>query len=209
MKKSPDNKQPKSPLSRRSFLKGAGATTAGTVVLGAGLVSFASPAQAPSGPDVMGPGLAELRLTVNGQARQIQVTPDTTLAEALRNHLYLTGTKIGCDRGACSACTVMLDNKPVCSCMTLALDAADSKITTIEGLANGDQLHPVQEAFIEHDATMCGFCTPGMVMSCAALLERNSNPTLAEVKAATSGNLCRCGTYPKVFEATLAAAKKS
>ena len=132
--------------------------------------------------------------------------PRTTLADALRLHLGLTGTKIGCDRGACSACTVWLDGVPVNSCMTFALDAVGRNVTTIEGLAQGDRLHPVQDAFIAHDAMQCGFCTPGMVMSCAALLARNANPTRDDVRAATSGNLCRCGTYPNVFDATLAAA---
>jgi aerobic-type carbon monoxide dehydrogenase small subunit (CoxS/CutS family) len=149
-----------------------------------------------------------IELTVNGQHHSFSVEPRTTLAEALRNHLGMTGTKIGCDRGACSACTVWLDRVPVCSCTTFVLDAVGHAITTIEGLANGDELHPVQQAFIDFDATQCGFCTPGMVMSCAALLARNPRPTLDDVRTATSGNLCRCGTYPKVFEATLTAAQK-
>jgi aerobic-type carbon monoxide dehydrogenase small subunit (CoxS/CutS family) len=129
------------------------------------------------------------------------------LAVTLRDNIGLTGTKIVCDRGSCSACTVWLDNTPALACMTLAVDVGNRKVTTIEGLAEGDHLHPVQAAFVKHDAMQCGFCTPGMVMSCAALLERNPNPTLADVKHATSGNLCRCGTYPKVFAATLDAAK--
>ncbi len=205
-KKSPKSK--KKSLSRRSFLRDAGMTTAGTVALGSGLVSFKAPDKAPAGPPVLGPGEAELTFTVNGRQRTVYVEPRTTLAEALRENLHLTGTKVVCDRGSCSACTVYLNDKPVCSCMTLALDAAGQEVTTVEGLAQGGRLHPVQEAFIEYDACMCGFCTPGMVMSCAALLDRNPNPTRADVQAATSGNLCRCGTYPKVFEATLAAAKK-
>lgn len=198
----------KKPVSRRSFLRGAGVTTAGTVALGSGLLSFRAPESKPAAPAVLGPEEAALKLRVNGKDYQIGVEPRMTLAEAIREKLHLTGTKIGCDRGACSACTVMLEGKPVCSCMTLALDAEGKEVTTVEGLAKNGNLHPVQEAFIEHDATMCGFCTPGMVMSCAALLERNPNPSLEDVKAATSGNLCRCGTYPKVFEATMAAAKK-
>ena len=150
--------------------------------------------------------MMELSLTVNGRRCTVRVDPATTLVEVLRDELGLTGTKIGCDRGACSACTVWLDGQVVASCMTFAMDARDKQITTIEGLAKGEQLHPVQQAFVEHDAMQCGFCTPGMVMSCAALLERNPHPTLDDVRTATSGNLCRCGTYPKVFEATLAAA---
>ena len=194
-------------VSRRAFLKGAGLTTAGTVAISTGLMGFSLENRAPA-PTVIGPGKGEVQLTVNGQTRHVWVEPRTTLAEALRNELSLTGTKIGCDRGSCGPCTVWIDGKPVKSCLTLAVDASGREVTTVEGLAQNGQLHPVQEAFIEHDATMCGFCTPGMVMSCAALLARNANPTLADVKSATSGNLCRCGTYPKVFEATLEAAKK-
>jgi carbon-monoxide dehydrogenase small subunit/xanthine dehydrogenase YagT iron-sulfur-binding subunit len=130
-----------------------------------------------------------------------------TLAEVLRGPLGLTGTKIGCDRGACSACTVWVDRVPVASCMMLAVDVGDRKVTTIEGLAKGEELHPVQSAFIAHDAMQCGFCTPGLVMSCAALIESNPAPSLDDVKAAVSGHLCRCGTYPHVFAAVLDAAK--
>lgn len=197
----------KKALSRRAFLKGAGVTTAGTVALGSGLVSF-TVADNPAKTNVMGPGDTKVQLEINGRSQTVWVEPRTTLADALRNELNLTGTKVVCDRGSCSACTVWINDKPVNSCMTLAVDAEGQKITTVEGLAKDGKLHPVQEAFIEHDAAMCGYCTPGMLMSTAALLERNPNPTLEDVKAATSGNLCRCGTHPKVFEATLAAAKK-
>src|SRR5439155_7142014 len=142
---------------------------------------------------------------VNGEERKISIEPRETLASVLRDRLGLTGTKIGCDRGACGACTVMLGDKPAPSCMTLALDAVGKRITTIEGLARGAQLAPIQAAFVAHDALQCGFCTPGMVMSCHALLQRNPKPNEEDVKQAVSGNLCRCGTYPKVFEAALAA----
>ena len=155
----------------------------------------------------IGPAAVPLTLRVNGAVRTVNVPPNTTLAEILRGPLDLTGTKIGCDRGACSACTVWLDGVPVASCMMLAIDIGERSVTTIEGLAEGDKLHPVQTAFIEYDAVQCGFCTPGMVMSSAALLARNPDPTFDDVKAATSGHLCRCGTYPHVFAATLAAAK--
>ena len=131
-----------------------------------------------------------------------------TLVEMLRDHLMLTGTKIGCDRGACSACTVWLDGLPVLSCMTLAVDVGERKVVTIEGLARGEELHPMQSAFIEHDAIQCGFCTPGLVMSCAALLENNRNPSPQDVKAAIGGHFCRCGTYPHVVDAVLDAARK-
>ena len=155
----------------------------------------------------LGPGQVALTLDVNGARRVVSIEPRTTLAEALRGPLELTGTKIGCDRGACSACTVWIDGVPIASCMKLAIDVGSGKITTIEGLARGDDLHPVQSAFIAHDAVQCGFCTPGMVMSCAALLEQNPAPSLEDIKNATCGHLCRCGTHPHVVAATLAAAK--
>ena len=156
---------------------------------------------------VVGPGPVAFTLNVNGVPRSVFVEPRTTLAEVLRGPLDMTGTKIGCDRGACAACTVWLDRLPVLSCMILAIDVGDREIMTIEGLARDGDLHPVQSAFIAHDAMQCGFCTPGMVMSCAALIEQKPEVTLDDVKAATSGHLCRCGTYPHVVAATLAAAK--
>jgi xanthine dehydrogenase YagR molybdenum-binding subunit len=195
-----DQGEKKQGLSRRGFLQGAGVATASATLL---LDAEAEAAKA----KVSGPGALTVTLNVNGVDKRVEVEPRTTLAQALRTKLGLTGTKVACDRGACSACTVMVDGKPVPSCMTLAVDVGKRKVTTVEGLARGDQLHPVQQAFIEKDASQCGFCTPGMVMSCAALLQRNTHPSLDDVKGAVCGNLCRCGTYPKVFEATLAAAK--
>jgi xanthine dehydrogenase YagT iron-sulfur-binding subunit len=197
----------KEKVSRRGFLKGAGLTAAGTAILESGLDGAREAAASVAGPKVVGPGRIPVTLRVNGKELKAEVEPRTTLAETLRFELGLTGTKVVCDRGACSACTVMLDGAPVCSCMTLAVDVGTRAVTTVEGLATGDKLHPIQEAFVEYDALQCGFCTPGMVMSCAALLARNPSPTLDDVRAATSGNICRCGTYPKVFEAALAAAK--
>lgn len=156
---------------------------------------------------VVGPGPVAVTLNVNGVPRSVLIEPRTTLAEALRGPLDMTGTKIGCDRGACAACTVWLDRLPVLSCMILAIDVGNREITTIEGLARDGDLHPVQSAFIAYDAMQCGFCTPGMVMSCAALIEQKPDPTAEDVQAAISGHLCRCGTYPHVVAATLAAAK--
>lgn len=197
---------PKIEVSRRGFLKSAGLTAA-TTVLDTATALAHDASQAASGRSAVGPDAVAIKLHVNGQEHAVSVEPRYTLAETLRDQLNLTGTKVVCDRGSCSACTIWVDGAPQLACMTLAVDAVGHKITTIEGLSHGEQLHPIQAAFIKHDALQCGFCTPGMVMSCAALLERNSNPTLAEVKHAVSGNLCRCGTYPKVFAATLDAAK--
>jgi xanthine dehydrogenase YagT iron-sulfur-binding subunit len=192
-------------MSRRSFFKGTGMATLGTTLLD----SFSKSAQAArlegSAP-VYGPDAMAVTLSVNGLNVTVLADPATTLVQVLRDGLGLTGTKIGCDRGACSACTVWLDGQVASSCMTLALDARGRKITTIEGLAQDETLHPVQQAFVEHDAMQCGFCTPGMVMSCAALVNHNPDCTLDDVKAAVSGHLCRCGTYPNVFKATMAAA---
>ena len=196
-------------LSRRAFIKGAGVTAAGSVLLDSTVIALAQDNAAQKSREVLGPNAVSITLNINGKEQKLDVEPRTTLAEALRFNLDMTGTKVVCDRGSCSACTVWLDGTPVNACMTFALDARGKKITTIEGLAIGDKLHPVQEQFIEHDAMQCGFCTPGMIMSCAALLERKKNPTLEDVKQACSGNLCRCGTYPKVFDATLAAAKQT
>jgi carbon-monoxide dehydrogenase small subunit/xanthine dehydrogenase YagT iron-sulfur-binding subunit len=192
-------------VSRRELLRGAGVSAMGAVLADSGLMGLASASEIGSA-KVFGPGALPLSLTVNGQARSLRVDPATTLVEALRLGLGLTGTKVGCDRGACSACTVWVDDEVTASCMTFALDVQGKKVTTIEGLADGDRLHPVQAAFVQHDALQCGFCTPGMVMSCAALVEHNPRPTLEDVKSAVSGHLCRCGTYPNVFKATLAAA---
>lgn len=185
-------------VSRRTFLKGAGLTAAGAAaaeaaLLGAGLAA--------GGPKTLGPGAVPIVLKVNGAERRIEVEPRTTLADALRTNLALTGTKIVCDRGACSSCTVLVDGLPVNSCMTFALDVGAREITTIEGLAKGDVLHAVQAGFIAADAMQCGFCTSGMVMSCAALVQRKPYPTREEVTEAISGNLCRCGTYPHVVDA--------
>lgn len=189
-------------VTRRAFLQGAGVSALGTAVLEVGHAATQSLASS----TVYGPGATGIELTINGAPHTVHVDPATTLVEVLRNELGLTGTKIGCDRGACSACTVWIDDEVAASCMTLALDVRGKRITTIEGLARNGELHPVQRAFVEHDALQCGFCTPGMIMSCAHLVNTRPNCQLEDVKAAISGHLCRCGTYPNVFKATLAAA---
>ena len=197
-------------VSRRNFLKSVCVSTVSVATAkGEGVVGKLQEAGLIEKDKIVGPGKINVSLNVNGVVIKTVIEPRTTLAETLRDRLSLTGTKIGCDRGACGACTVILDGKVVASCMTLALDAIDRKIETIEGLAKEiDNLHPLQEAFIEEDAMQCGFCTSGIIMSSKGLLDQNADPTLEEIKNAVSGNLCRCGTYPHVFKAVESAAKK-
>jgi carbon-monoxide dehydrogenase small subunit len=145
----------------------------------------------------------KIKLLVNGTPHKIEVFPWRTLLEVLREDLALTGTKHGCDIGACGACTVIMDGKTVLSCLTLAVDAQGKKITTIEGLAQGTKLHPLQEAFIDYGGVQCGFCTPGMILSAKGLLDQKLMPTVEEVKKAIGGNLCRCTGYMKIIEAIL------
>jgi carbon-monoxide dehydrogenase small subunit len=152
--------------------------------------------------------MKELKLTVNGKPYELKVKANTLLVELLRNELKLTGTKVGCLDSACGACTVNIDGKAVRSCSVLALQADGRKVTTIEGVADGDKLHPIQEAMVEHGAVECGFCTPGMVMSARALLEENPNPTRDEVREAIQGNLCADEGYVKYIEAIEIAAEK-
>jgi len=144
--------------------------------------------------------------SLNGVAVRIAGHPTQRLSRTLRDSLGLTGTKVGCDRGACGACTVLLDGLAVNSCLTLVHDADGRKVTTIEGLGSPEAMSPIQKAFVDADALQCGFCTPGMVVSCSALLAKNAHPSAHDVKEAVSGNLCRCGTYTGVFAACEAAA---
>lgn len=150
-----------------------------------------------------------ITLKVNGDCFELAVDPWRTLVEVLREDLNLTGTKIGCQTGDCGACTVLIDGRPVTSCLTLAVEAQGCEITTIEGLAPaGEELHPLQEAFLEHGAVQCGYCTPGMILSAGYLLDRNPDPTEDEIRRGLSGNLCRCTGYNKIVEAVAAAAEK-
>ena len=147
-------------------------------------------------------------LTVNGKKVERDIDSRMTLAEFLREELDLTGTKVGCNRGECGSCTIIIDGMAVYSCTTLAVEAAGKEVVTIEGLGSGKELHPLQKAFIEHDALQCGYCTPGMILSVKALLERNPLPTELDIRTAIDGNLCRCGSVPNILEATLEVSRK-
>ncbi len=194
---------------RRKFLKGVGIVGAGAAI--ADQLWVEAEAEEEQAASETMSGTVKVVLDVNGEKRTTQVEPRTTLLNTLRNHLApaVTGPKLVCDMGTCGACTVLLDDKPVYSCLVLAVDAAGKKITTVEGLGTPNKPNAVQAAFVENDALMCGFCTPGFVTTISAYLKKNPNPSLAEVREACKGNFCRCGTYPRVFEAALAAAKAS
>ncbi len=199
-------------ISRRNFLKGVGTGTVAATVAPSVLIGAEKEADAQTGDAVAS---ATIQLNINGKPYQVEVEARTTLLTVLRDgidtsgtNIDLTGAKLICDRGECGGCTVMVDGKTVYACMMLAMDAEGKQITTVEGLADGDNLHPVQDAFVQHDALMCGFCTPGFVVSSAALLSENTKPTLEEIKVGLSGNTCRCGTYPFIFDAVKTASKK-
>jgi aerobic-type carbon monoxide dehydrogenase small subunit (CoxS/CutS family) len=182
-------------LGRRTFLK-----STGVVGLAATVVGQADTA-AQSGPAAVGPGEVPVRLTVNGRQVNLMIEPRVTLLDALRMRANLTGNKRGCDRGACGACTMLVDGRPVYSCSTLAIDVQGKQIRNVDGLANGETLHPVQQAFCEKDALMCGFCTPGFIMASVGLLEKHPNPTPEQIRHGLDGNICRCGTFSRIFEA--------
>ena len=199
----PSDRAPTQGFSRRTFLKSLGLSAAAT-----GLVGAAGEGARAAQPTILGPDPVPLSLTVNGRVQTITVEPRVTLLRALRNHLGLTGAKEVCERGACGGCTVLLDGAPICACLLLAVDAVGHEITTVEGLGAPDQLSPVQAAFVECDALQCGFCTPGFVVASTALLQQNPHPSLEEIKAGLAGNLCRCGTYGRIFEAVQRAAQQ-
>lgn len=191
-------------VTRRDFIKGMGTGAIGTAVL----------------PPLLGQTIATKKgrvpvygrktvaLTVNGRKVEVEAAANETLLDVLRDKLDLAGAKKVCDRGECGGCTVLLDGEPVYACMFLAVRADGRTVRTVEGLAEGDKLHLVQEAFIEKDGYQCGFCTPGFVMAATAFLEKTPDPSPAEIRQALSGNLCRCGNYAKIYEAVGAAAKK-
>jgi xanthine dehydrogenase YagT iron-sulfur-binding subunit len=188
-------------ISRRNFLKVSSISLTVPLVLGPKVIKAAG-----ADVKVYGPGKMPISLSINGKSFTANVEPRVTLLEALRNDLDFTGAKRVCDRATCGACTMIMDGKPVYSCSVLAVEAQGKKITTVEGLMQGETLHPIQQAFIDNDAQQCGFCTPGFVVACKAFLDKNPNPTPEQVQKGLGGNLCRCGTYMGVRAAVLQAA---
>lgn len=188
-------------VSRRDFLKISGVSAAVPLVSEVSALALADEVKE------LGPGKVPVTLSVNGKKLNAQLEPRVTLLDALRDKFELTGAKRVCDRGTCGACTVLMDDKPVYACSVLAIDAQGREITTIESLGEPGKLHPIQQAFVDHDAQQCGFCTPGFVMATKAFLDRNPNPTLEEIKHGLGGNFCRCGTYAGMREAVMQAAK--
>jgi xanthine dehydrogenase YagT iron-sulfur-binding subunit len=184
-------------VSRRTFLKTVSATSLATGVL--------SPTEtdAQAAPAAIGPSEVPIKLTIDGKPHTLSVEPRVTLLDAMRNRLDITGLKRVCDRGTCGACTVIIEGRTHYSCTLLAIEMQGVPIRTVEGLTKGTVLHPVQEAFCKHDGLMCGFCTPGFVVSAVALLEKTPAPTADQAKLALSGNICRCGTYTRVLDAVL------
>ena len=198
MKKDRENEEKRTAqgISRRSFLTTVGTGTVGAAVV-AGTAATAEPQKI-----VAEPGdLVKVNLRINGRHHRVLVEPRWTLLNVLREHLGMTGTKPSCERGECGACTVLIDGKPLYSCMTLALDVEGREIMTVEGIMDGEKLGPVQRAFVEEDAFQCGYCTPGQVMAAEGLLRKNPNPNMDEIREGMCGNLCRCGTYAHIFKA--------
>jgi xanthine dehydrogenase YagT iron-sulfur-binding subunit len=191
-------------VSRREFLKGAGVTGLASAVTAAGVAET----EAQTGPRVLGPGDVPVSLMVNGKRLELKIEPRVTLLDALRNRADLTGNKRVCDRGTCGACTMIVDGRTVYSCSTLAIEVQGKQIRTVDGLANGATLHPVQQAFCDVDALMCGFCTPGFVVATVALLEKHPNATPDQMRKGLDGNICRCGTFVRILEAANAAKAK-
>jgi xanthine dehydrogenase YagT iron-sulfur-binding subunit len=195
-------KEQSSGFSRRDFLKVGGISLSVPLVIGSRTIRVA-------GKEVKlyGPGKVPISLNINAKKYSAEVEPRVTLLDTLRNELELTGAKRVCDRASCGACTVIVDGKAVYSCTVLAIEAQNKKITTVEGLMDGDKLHPVQQAFVDNDAQQCGFCTPGFVVACKAFLDKHPHPTPEELGAGLGGNLCRCGTYMGVRAAVMQVAK--
>ncbi len=192
-------------LSRRAFLaRGAGIAVTAPVLTGAGLPAPAGPA---ADVKIVGPGKVPITLKVNGKSHTLNVEPRITLLDALRDNLDYTGAKKVCDRAVCGSCSVIAGGKLVYACAMLAIEAQDKDILTVEGLSSGGKLHPIQAAFVQHDAQQCGFCTPGFVVACKDFLDKHPNPTMKDIEEGLGGNLCRCGTYSGIRQAVLTAAK--
>lgn len=185
-------------VTRRRLIQSAAASAVALPAIGAAKREIPQPRE--------GATRRSIRLAVNGVPHPLAVEARRTLAEVIRNDLGLTGTKVVCDRASCGACTVLLNERPVFSCHLLAAQADGKSVRTIEGLGEGEKLHPLQQAFIDFDAVQCGFCTPGMILALKAALDRNPRATAGEIREAISGNLCRCAAYPHIVEAALAAA---
>ena len=197
--------------SRREFLRGVGASSVAASVAGglsaAGVLVDEAAAAEPGAP--VGPGLVRISLRINGQERPRLIEPRTTCSMRLRNRLDLTGAKKVCDRATCGACTVLRDGRPIYACTALAIDVVGSEITTVEGLGTPDRLSPVQAAFVHNDAQQCGFCTPGFVVACTAMLNSHAAPSAEQVRLGLGGNLCRCGTYAGIQGAIVEAGKQN
>jgi xanthine dehydrogenase YagT iron-sulfur-binding subunit len=193
-----------SPETRRHFLKQVAGTSA-AISFGPALLGIGSVEAAETTPSTA-TAMTKVTLKINGRERALEIDPRTTLLDALREHLHLTGSKKGCDHGQCGACTVLVNGRRINSCLSLALVHEGDEITTIEGLARGDQLHPVQAAFLEHDGFQCGYCTPGQICSAIACIREGHAKSDAEIREFMSGNLCRCGAYPNIVAAVKTAA---
>jgi aerobic-type carbon monoxide dehydrogenase small subunit (CoxS/CutS family) len=185
-------------ISRRTFFKSTGVASAAVAVI-APVTGLAAPPDVPA----VGPGEVPVTLNVNGKQVRLNIEPRTTLLDALRMHAGepMTGNKRGCDRGACGACTMIVDGRTVYACSTLAIEVEGKQVRNVDGLATGGKLHPVQQAFCDKDALMCGFCTPGFIMASVGLLEKHPNATPEQIRKGLDGNICRCGTFSRIFEA--------
>jgi xanthine dehydrogenase YagT iron-sulfur-binding subunit len=196
-------REPSPGVSRRGFLTSAGLGAVGIAATGVG-----AGAEAPAAPATVGAAeRVPVALAINGREHRLLVEPRWSLLHVLREELGMTGAKPGCERGECGACTVLIDDRTRYACLTLAIEAEGRAITTLEGLMAGEELGPVQRAFVETDAYQCGYCTPGQVVAVEGLLRTNSDPTIEEVRVGVSGNLCRCGSYPNIFKAARRAAE--
>jgi len=195
--------EPASGVTRRDFMKLSGIGVAVPLLVGPTVVEAAGEEVA-----VHGPGKVPVQLTVNGKQLQAQLEPRVTLLDALRDNFNLTGAKRVCDRGVCGACTVLMDGKPIYACAVLAIDAQGAKITTIEGLTEGEALTPIMQAFVDHDAQQCGFCTPGFIVATTQFLEQHPHATADDIRRGLSGNYCRCGTYSGIRAVALGASRE-